>query len=69
KVEELIRGGMLKLENNLVVVNLEELGYNKLLGEGNLTRPMKITAPRATKAAIEKVKKAGGDVIVATPSK
>ncbi|MEM1664893.1 MAG: uL15 family ribosomal protein [Zestosphaera sp.] len=69
KVEELIRGGMLKLENNLVVVNLEELGYNKLLGEGNLTRPMKITAPRATKAAIEKVKKAGGDVIVAMPSK
>lgn len=69
KVEELLRENKLKLENNSVVVDLVELGYNKLLGEGSLSRPMKIVTPRATKTAIEKVREAGGEVVVTTPSK
>ncbi|MEO3992880.1 MAG: uL15 family ribosomal protein [Desulfurococcaceae archaeon TW002] len=66
KVKELLQENKLRIENNLVMINLEELGYNKLLGGGNLTRPMKIVTPRATKAAIEKVKEAGGEVVVTT---
>ena len=45
-------------------VNLKELGFQKLLGTGNLSQAIKITVKMASKGAIEKVKKAGGDVIV-----
>ncbi len=48
----------------MIVVNLEELGYNKLLGEGSITKPMKILVPRATRTAVEKVKGAGGEVVI-----
>lgn len=64
RVEELLQRNLLKIENDLIVVNLEELGYNKLLGEGSITKPMKILVPRATRTAVEKVKGAGGEVVI-----
>lgn len=45
-------------------VNLGSLGYNKLLGTGKLTRKIKITVERATGSAAEKVKAAGGELVV-----
>ena len=45
-------------------VNLKEFGFEKLLGSGTLSQPLKITVKMASKKAIEKVKNAGGDVIV-----
>jgi len=36
----------------------------KILGEGELKQKMKITASAASKSAIDKVKKAGGDIII-----
>ena len=45
-------------------VNLTTLGYGKLLATGTLSQPMKITVAHASKQAIEKVKSAGGDVIL-----
>lgn len=67
KIEELLRENKLKQENNLILINLEELGYNKLLGEGSISKPVKIITPRATKTAVEKVKKAGGEVLISSP--
>jgi large subunit ribosomal protein L15 len=49
-------------EKNLKEVNLEALGYTKLLGAGTLTTSLTITAPRASNKAVEKVKAAGGSV-------
>jgi len=46
-------------------VNLGTLGYTKLLGTGKLTRKIKITVERATGNAAEKVKAAGGELVVA----
>ena len=37
-------------------------GYDKLLGGGRVTRPMRIWVPRATPKATNKVKEAGGEV-------
>ncbi|MGC8975301.1 MAG: uL15 family ribosomal protein [Thermoprotei archaeon] len=68
KIEELLRENKLKQENNLIVINLEELGYNKLLGEGSISKPVKIIAARATKTAVEKVRKAGGEVLAPSPT-
>lgn len=36
----------------------------KVLGNGNLTKPLTIHAQKATKSAIEKVEKAGGKIII-----
>ncbi|RLF65854.1 MAG: 50S ribosomal protein L15 [Thermoplasmata archaeon] len=44
-------------------INLKELGYDKLLGGGKITRPIKVIVPAATPLAKKKVEEAGGVVI------
>ncbi len=53
-----------KQEAGIIVLNLEELGYNKLLSTGKLTKKIKITIAKATASATEKVKAAGGELVV-----
>tara|TARA_Y100000588_G_scaffold57483_1_gene55379 strand:- start:2149 stop:2571 length:423 start_codon:yes stop_codon:yes gene_type:complete len=43
-------------------INLTEMGYDKLLGRGNIGRPLKITVSEASAKAIEKVESVGGTV-------
>jgi len=64
KLEEWARRGLVHEEEGKLVVNLAELGYNTLLGRGRISRPVKILVPRATEKAVEKVKAAGGEVVV-----
>ncbi len=45
-------------------VNLIKKGYEKVLGRGDITQPLKITAKKFTKKAVEKIKKAGGEAII-----
>lgn len=59
------------IEQGLVVkkpagyeVELKKLGYNKLLGKGDLKEKLIIITPFASKKAVDKVKKAGGEVKV-----
>jgi large subunit ribosomal protein L15 len=47
-------------------VNLTKLGYTKLLAMGKLNKPLAITVAAASARAIEKVKNAGGNVILPT---
>jgi large subunit ribosomal protein L15 len=67
-----------KFVKKLQVINLSQIsedfagkkeinlkGY-KILSNGELTEKIKITASAASKAAIDKVKKAGGDIIIPT---
>ncbi len=54
----------LKEKSGFIVVNLKELGYDKLLGSGKVTKKFKITASSASKSAVEKINKAGGEVIL-----
>ncbi len=44
-------------------INLYELGYNKVLGTGKLTKPLEIEAEFFSKNAKIKIKEAGGKVI------
>ena len=43
-------------------INLTELGYDKLLGKGPISRSLKITVREASPRAIAKVEAAGGSV-------
>ena len=51
-------------ENNEMRINLTLIGYTKLLGAGKLTKPLIITVSSCSKTAAEKVKKAGGQILV-----
>lgn len=56
--------GIVEKQNNLYELNLTELGYDKLLAQGNIRTPMKITIEKASKRAIEKIEEAGGALIL-----
>ena len=62
--DRLISGNLITKENGFYEVELEKLGFNKLLGDGGVSMKFKIKAPYASKTAIEKVKEAGGEVIL-----
>ena len=66
-VQKLITKGSLKEEKG--IYNLGKLGYNKLLSKGEISKPIKIKVLKASKKVIERVKKVGGEVIIATKEK
>jgi large subunit ribosomal protein L15 len=44
-------------------VDLESLGYTKLLGSGRITRALTIKVPYFSESAAEKIKEAGGEIV------
>ncbi|MEM5853278.1 MAG: uL15m family ribosomal protein [Candidatus Aenigmatarchaeota archaeon] len=50
-------------ERNLEEIDLRELGFDKLLGKGNISRPLTVKARFFSKKAIEKIEKVGGKVL------
>lgn len=51
-------------EGGVVVVDLGKLGYNKLIGTGRISRKAKITVKKSSAGASEKIKAAGGELII-----
>lgn len=49
-------------------LDLASLGYDKLLGQGEVHTALKVKVARASNSAIEKVKAAGGSVVVLEPT-
>jgi len=62
--EKLLAEGKAVLEDNKVVINVRELGFNKVLGRGKVTRPLKIITPYVSEMAKAKIEEAGGEVVV-----
>lgn len=58
--------GFIKEENNMLIIELSKLGFTKLLSNGNITKKLKIIVPYASKRAVEKVQKSGGEVIISS---
>ena len=56
--------GLINKEGDAFSMDLEKLGFNKLLSDGVITNKYKIKVPYASKKAIEKVKESGGEVII-----
>lgn len=56
-----IRSGKAKETKDQTEIDLK--GY-KILGEGQTAKKFKITASAASKSAIEKIKKAGGEILI-----
>jgi len=45
-------------------IDLESLGYTKLLGTGNVTKPLIVKVSSCSKSATEKIKEAGGQILI-----
>ncbi len=61
-LDRFVREGTVKFEDDRYIINLTDMGYDKLLGSGRITRPMVVTVKKCSKSAVEKVKGAGGIV-------
>ena len=64
KFDNLAKDKMISKEGDAYAIDISKIGYNKLLGSGNVTRKYKITAKYASKNIIEKIKKSGGEIIL-----
>lgn len=60
--ETLVRSGKALEKSGMIVINLRELGYTKLLGAGKVTHKLSIGVKGSTQSAVDKVAKAGGKV-------
>ena len=65
RVDTLLSSGALQKEGSLVVVDLASLGYQKLLGTGTITGKFKFKVASCSARAQEKIKAAGGEVVIA----
>ncbi len=64
RADSLVQKGYAKLDGGAFVLDLADIGYNKLLSTGKATHKFRITTLFATEKAVDKIKKAGGDVTV-----
>jgi len=62
-LEKLVEKKLITKENDFYSIDLAKLGYQKLLGTGNIRLKLKIKVEKFTPKAEEKVKAAGGEII------
>ncbi|MGC8998085.1 MAG: uL15 family ribosomal protein [Candidatus Bathyarchaeia archaeon] len=53
-----------KTEDGKILIDLEGLGYTKLLGSGKVTKPIIVKVSSCSKSAVEKIEEAGGKVLM-----
>lgn len=63
-LEELSETNSIEKDNGKLFIDLSALGYTKLLGSGKLTKKLTVNISSCSKTAAEKIKKAGGEVII-----
>lgn len=62
-VDRLAAEERLKKEGGKVLLDLNELGYDKLLGMGNITKPIQVKVAFHSESAAKKVQEAGGQIL------
>jgi len=62
-VDKLAVEEQLKKKEGKVLLDLNKLGYNKLLGMGNITKPVLVKIAFHSETAAKKVQKAGGQIL------
>jgi large subunit ribosomal protein L15 len=63
KANELVSNGLAVEENGKIVIDVTQLGYNKVLGKGTVKRPLTVKSPKFSGTAINKIEEAGGEAV------
>ncbi|MEE9525237.1 MAG: uL15m family ribosomal protein [Candidatus Woesearchaeota archaeon] len=63
KINTLLAKKLIEQQGDIIIVDVKKLGFNKVLGNGKITKKFKITSPLFSAGAIEKIQAAGGEVI------
>jgi large subunit ribosomal protein L15 len=63
KSEEFIKEGLASKDGDSVIINISDLGYNKVLANGKITKKFIITAPKFSASAKVKIEELGGEAI------
>ena len=63
QAENLIAKGLASKEGDAIVIDVTDLGYDKVLGKGKITKTFKISTPQFSASAIEKIEEVGGEAI------
>jgi large subunit ribosomal protein L15 len=58
--EKLLAKGIATKEGDFIVIDVTDLGYDKVLAKGKLLKPLKINSPMFSASAEEKLREAGG---------
>ncbi len=61
---DMVRKGIAVMDGEKIVVDVVALGFNKVLGGGKVTQPLKVITPAITEKARLKIEEAGGEVIL-----
>jgi large subunit ribosomal protein L15 len=67
-IDKLIGEKKVQLDGQKVVVDLKPLGFTRLLGGGSISRPLRVTVDHCSASALEKIREAGGEAILPTPT-
>lgn len=60
EIDKLLANEVATKEDGQIVLDVTDLGYNKVLGRGSLSNAMLIKAPKFSKSAVSKIEEAGG---------
>jgi len=66
RLDEIVEKVSVEKEEGKLFVDLETLGFTKLLGTGRVTKPLTVKVASCSKSAVEKIKEAGGQVLMET---
>jgi len=61
-ISKLEKENKLSVENGKIKINLEEFGYDKILGRGKIDRAIIVEVKKVSKSAKEKIEEKGGEI-------
>ncbi|GIU69285.1 MAG: 50S ribosomal protein L15 [Candidatus Woesearchaeota archaeon] len=64
--EKLLKDNKIIKKDDSYLINIKDIGVNKLLGSGNPKRKYVITCDYASASAVEKIQNAGGSVVLSS---
>lgn len=61
--EKLVQQGLADKDGDKIVIDVTKLGYDKVLGNGKVTKTLTIKAPLFSASAISKIEEKGGEAV------
>lgn len=67
-LDKLVAQGFVEKKGDVFIIDVKKIGFSKVLGYGQLSKKLQITAGSFSKKAEQRIKDAGGKVIVLKPT-